>query len=254
MNTNIEQFKSLMVFNTDLSGHISCEREFFLVDEKGKLNPGAPRFLNEVNDKEYFSYELSACQVEYKTGPQKNVSALLKKIEELEKFCRKVESTTGLYRTLIEVAPDDMPRDVYPDERYLAFQKTKTDNQLLAMLQVTACQFHVGMPNYETARQVYNSLIPYIEELISLCNHSNGRRMTLYKQAAPHYQPIPIESIEDHYQQACKQGYVGDLKSCHSLIRITHYGTIEFRMFGAAQTLTEIENLGKKVLSLCIGN
>lgn len=252
MNNTINEFHSLMTFTPSLQGYISCEREFFLMDVDNTLVPKAKEFLDHMNDPEHFSYELSACQVEYKTGPQKDPRNLKNKIRLLEKQCAPIEQLLGVRRGLIEVAPDTMPMDIYPDDRYQSMAASKSYTQLLKMLQVTACQFHVGMPDYETALRVYNKLIPFLPGLESLCDHSNGKRLQLYRAAAPNHQPLPIKSLEDHYAQALKFGYDQDLKNCHSLIRITRFGTIEFRMFGAATNEQEVIKLARHVQNLCL--
>ncbi len=244
----LDEFRSQMVFNKNFAGNISCEREFFLVNKNQKIVPKAKYALAILNDPEYFSYELSACQLEYKTGPTKDIPSLMKRIHELEIQCKGFEKNLGVYRELIESAPDTMPLDVYPDPRYTYFAKTKTPTQLLGMMRITACQFHIGMPDYETAIRVYNSILPDIEDLIKIGDYSKGQRIKLYKQAAPHWNPKEITSLEDHYSQAIEAGYEKDLGNCHTLIRITKYGTIEFRMFGAAP-IEDIEMLAKKCLS-----
>lgn len=243
-----ENFKNLMVFNQDLAGCISCEREFFLANTEGKIVPQAHAALEYINDNVFFSYELSACQIEYKTGPTKNITDLMQRIYELEEQCKQFEKDLGLQRLLLEVGPSDMPLDVYPDERYQFFAQTKTDDQLLSMMRVTACQFHIGMPDYETALKVYNSVIKDIPYLITLGDYSHGQRIALYKQATPFWYPPSLNNFEDHYLQATLAGYCADINNCHTLVRITRYGTIEFRMFGAAPT-HEIEKLARTCLS-----
>jgi len=241
-----------MCFDSSHSGFIGCEREFFLATQEDVIVPAAHQVLALLNNTKEFSYELSACQIEYKTSPCSNLFELEKSIINLEKQCISFEKGLGLKRLLLEVAPDSMPRDIFPDQRYERFEQKKNDDQILAMLQILACHFHVGMPDYETAREVYNSLIPKIEELVTLCDHSNGKRMELYKRVtSPHHIPVPFRNIEEHYEHAVANGYDKDLKNCHSLIRITRYGTIEFRMFGAAQSLQEIVQLGQHVLQCC---
>lgn len=230
---NKELFKQRMAFNPSLAGHISCEREFFLVNKQGLLVPRAHDALSLLNDDEFFSYELSACQLEYKTGPMSNIAKLMARIDDLEKQCEYFEKKLNIERLLLEVGPPDMPLDVYPDERYQSFAKTKTPEQLMSMMRVTACQFHVGMPNYETALRIYDAIIDDIPQLITQGDYSKGQRMALYKQATQHWYPSRMYNLDDHYFQAITAGYEDNINNCHSIIRITRYGTIEFRMFGA---------------------
>jgi gamma-glutamyl:cysteine ligase YbdK (ATP-grasp superfamily) len=246
----IDDFKKLIKFNSGLAGHIGCEREFFLVDiATGKIVPMSDEFLRRANDEIRFSCELSKCQGEYKTSPCVDIQQLRREIICNQNFAEKIARDLGLRIVYMEVAPDDMPRDIYPDPRFFGFEKNKSDDQLLAMLQIASCHFHIGCGNYDQALKLYNAASRNMDDLLTWCDNSGGERIERYRIAAPNCDAVGFASIKEHHAHAKLHGYDKDLKDCYGLVRITKYGTVEFRMFGVPGSIEELVALAERVMS-----
>lgn len=235
----IAEFLCLFKFNKDLAGFIGIEREHFLAAQGGILVPKSKEFLNTIADPRW-TYELSACQVEDRTNPQRDLSAVKLELLENDNNGRAVAEKLGLCLVNLEVAPDDMPLDVYPLPRYLKIAKWISDAQLLAACQVTGTHLHFGVKNLEEAIELHNKLIPHLEELCRLGDHSAGRRLAKYKEMAKNWMPRPYCCRHDFYETAIAQGFSDNPKNCWHLIRISAHGTVELRMFGVTDNLDDI--------------
>ena len=97
----------------------------------------------------------------------------------------------------------------------------------------------------------YNKVIEHTENLMKLGDNSNGERMRLYKIMAPRYSPKSISSVEDLFNQAKDHGFAENPRSCWTMIRISIHGTIEFRMFGATNSIDQITNWVSHCHKLC---
>ncbi len=230
---------------------VGVERECHLVDKMGLIVPAAFEVLNMINDK-HFGYELSACQLESRTDPVQILSlknALLKNDE----VAHSVLDKLSLKCSYKEVAPFDMPLDVYPDPsgRYQLITKDMSVETLRAACRVIGTHIHIGMPDHETALNVYNDVICHTDNLISLGDGSNGERLKIYRMMAPDATPKAYVSWDNFYSAACEKGFDQDPRKCWALIRISVHGTIEFRMFGTTDNLDTIVEWASHCLNLC---
>jgi gamma-glutamyl:cysteine ligase YbdK (ATP-grasp superfamily) len=249
-------FIQQMQFRPMLTGRVGLEREVFLsTDPEGSLMvPQAMRALKILVDSQYRSHfvpELSACQLEYRTSPVK-IDDLAEELITLDDDLCKRLAPIGLYPVYREVGPADMPLNVYPEDRYAVISGRMRIEVLRAACRVTGTHVHVGMPDLETAIRVYNHVIEHTDELIELGDGSAGERMRLYRIVSPRCDPFGVDSAQDLYRLAREQGFDSNLRNCWWLIRITRYGTIEFRVFGNTLDIYKVEEWARVCHKLCL--
>lgn len=237
--TELANFLARFKFTRSMSGYVGIEREHFLVSQTDELVPRSVEFLQLINDLRW-TYELSACQVESRTRPQKDLSAIKLELLENVNNGKKTAEKLGLCLVNQEIGNANIPLDVYPDPRYLEIVRTIPRERLEAACRVTGTHLHLGVKNIEHALLVYNSLIPHFETFCRLGNHSSGERLRLYKTMAIKWRPIVHESVEHFFEIASQDGFVTNPRNCWQLIRISVHGTIELRMFGVTNHVDEI--------------
>lgn len=248
-----KEFLKQFRFDPERNLMIGIERECHFKNRKGKIVPLAVKVLNYLGSQGgHFGYELSACQLEWRIGPC-FLSELKGKLMEDETTLKKTGEKLGFACSFDEVAPEDMPLDVYPDStrRFQRMVKNLPRRVLLAACQVIATHVHIGMPGYQTALKAYNSVINRLNELCRLGDHSDGRRLEVYRMMASNCIPPHYNSWQDFYDLSVKDGFTEDPRSCWHLIRISIHGTIEFRMFGATDNLEEIVSWATLCRELC---
>jgi len=250
----MKKFLDLFKFMPEKSMFMGIERECFLTNGQGKIIPSAYQMLQHLNQNcdERFGFELSACQLEDRIGPCE-VFDLKKELIKNNEEISKIELKLGFKRSYVEVAPSDMPLNIYPDPtgRYQKIVKNMPKNILLAACRIIGTHVHVGMPSHEVALKTYNKIINYCNELCQLGDGSNGKRLKIYKIVAPECQPVAYKNWDEFYQYAIEKNFVHNPRNCWHLIRITVHGTIEFRMFGPTIDLNKIISWAKKCHQIC---
>jgi len=246
------KFFGLFNFNPSLKLNVGVERESFLLDLAGNIKPISPMVLARLPKGAEFGYELSACQLEHRVGPCK-IEDLADQLQRQEETLKRFEQEIGFRRSYIEVAPDDMPLDVYPDPtgRYAKISASMPRHVLVAACQVIGTHVHVGMPDMETSIRVYNHAINYWQKLLQLGDHSSGLRFSKYTIVAPRHIPEAVRDQAHFYELAVQNGFINDPRKCWTLIRISGHGTIEFRMFGATENIREISSWARACYDLC---
>lgn len=248
-----DEFRAMFKFNPEYAGKVGIERECFLTDSEGSIRPLAPLALASMNgSSSNFGYELSACQLEDRIGPC-DVDQARTELQKNDQSIKKMMRTTGFGILRTEVAPESMPLDVYPDPkgRYQRITQNMPLEILRAACRVAGTHIHVGMPDAETALQVYNKVIPQLPQLIKLGDSSNGERLRIYKVMAPNFQPVPYESWKEFHSYAAEHKYDSDPRSLYHFIRISVHGTIEFRVFGAHPSSEVVAVWAKVCHNLC---
>lgn len=257
INTSrIEAFRSRFTFAPPLVGHVGVERECFIVDNQGTIVPRAPELLNVLEKHDptkRFGYELSASQIEGHTGPCR-VEELEEQLEEGDRLLQRGLNELGLNVSYVEVAPSTMPLDVFPDPtgRYATIVEKMPKRVLLAACRIIGTHVHVGMPNHEIALNVYNRVIRHCDELIALGDNSCGERLRIYHEVKPDCLPKRYENWLAFHRIAVKEGFEVDLRNCWSLIRISKFGTIEGRMFGASPLPSRVVHWARTFHNLCM--
>lgn len=231
---------------------VGVERECFLLNKSGQIAPLAVQVFENLPDQTRFGYELSACQLEDRIGPCV-INNLRSGINENEIEIKKAEAITGFTRLFCEVAPENMPLDIYPDPtgRYQRISKTLPKRVLVAACRVTGVHVHIGMPDHETALRVYNKVISHYDALCQMGDGSGGARLELYHLMAPNHVPCFYESWDEFCAEAQKDGFVEDPRKCWRLIRISVHGTIEFRMFGSTSDIDKIVTWAEYCHRIC---
>jgi len=252
-----EQFR----FDQSRTGYVGVEREQFVLDPLvGKIVPHVPRYLSCISSlngmidtsRFNFGYELSACQLESKIGPCR-LGEVRARLDECEAILSKVDSRVSMIRVNTELAPEDMPLDVYPDPtgRYQIITRSMPPEVLSAACRVAATHIHIGMPDLDTAIRAHDRAIAHVEELIKMGDGSAGKRMALYKVMAKRYLPEFIGSPDGLYLQAAAHNFLNDPRSCWTMVRVSIHGTVEFRMFGATDSHDKITDWVNRCHEIC---
>lgn len=246
---DIADFLKKFKFNKKNKGLIGVEREYFLISTDGIPVPGTADFLKKINDKKW-TYELSACQVEVRTHPEKKLENIRTQLIQNDQKGRAVANKLGMNLCNIEVAPKNMSLDVYPDPHYVKIAKTIPQEKLKAACRVAATHIHIGMPDLETAIKSANHLRNYMDYLCRLGDHSDGKRLQLYKKMAIDWIPMCYKNTTHLFEVAKKQGFADNPRDCYHLIRISIHGTVELRMFGVTENVDEIMNWLAKIQTI----
>lgn len=236
----LSQFIEQFGFQNQQPGRFGVEREYFLVDQAGRVCPRSPSFLLKTESGAW-GYELSACQVEHRTKPSDDLAVIRERLEAGQREGRQTANAIGLSLKAIEVATADMPRDIYPhNERYAQIAKRLPPDVLLAALRVTGVHVHYGVPSIEEAIRIHNRFAEYLDEFIAAGDGSNGERLRLYKVVAPNCIPPRYESPEHFFRVASEENFADNPRNCWHLVRITKHGTVELRAFGMTSDVDQI--------------
>lgn len=248
---SLSRFLKQFDFQPQMYLNIGVERECFLL-RNGQIAPIAPEIIPGI-DHPAVGYELSACQLEYRIGPVA-LCEVHANIERMERLIFASENCLGFRHNFIEVAPDDMPLDVYPDPngRYQKIAVGMSREVLLAACQVTGTHIHIGMPSHDVALRTYNRVVSHCERLCELGDGSHKQRLMLYRKIEPNPAPHQYDSWEHFYEVACERGFEQNPRNCWDLIRISRHGTIEFRMFGATNDIGQIVSWAQECHAVCL--
>lgn len=238
-NQELRKFLSRFKFKKRLEGCVGIEREHFLVSAAGLPVPRSPEFLKRVRDPRW-TYELSACQVEVRTRPRRDLSAINLELLENDNNGRQVAEEMGLKLLHQEVADAAMPLGVYPNPRYRRIVRNISKQRLRAACRVAGTHLHLGVKNISQAIALNNAAAARLDELCRLGDHSAGERLRLYKTMAENCRPVVYGGWEHFFETARAQGFVENPRNCWQLIRISVHGTVELRMFGCTEHIDEV--------------
>ena len=237
---NLTDFLSKFSFRPEMAGFFGTEREHFLISSSDRsYAPKSKKFLETIRNN-MWTYELSACQVESRTQPQIDLKAIEAGLLANKNMGDKVAIKLGLELLNQEVADVNMPLDVYPDQRYLEIAEHISEEQLRAACQVAGTHIHIGANNIDQAITINNLLVPNLNTLCDMGDHSNGARLRLYRTMAKNWQPTIYQNPEHLFEISQKENFTDNPRNCWKLIRISIHGTVELRMFGATNDINEI--------------
>lgn len=237
-----ERFLNVFGFGDKRHGYIGIERERFLVDASENPVPRAREFLAEVSSP-VWTYELSACQVEDRTAPKRELEEIYLELEKNDREGIEIAGRLGISLRSIPVATENMCLEAYPNPRYQKIVKRISLERLRAACRVAGLHIHIGMNGWAKALLAYNRLRENLDFLCRIGDRSGGERLRLYKVMAPNWQPPVIEDVEHFSETAEIQGFLSNPRDCYWLVRLSSHGTMELRMFDATENNFEILGL-----------
>lgn len=260
-------FRDRFRFTQKKVHHIGVERECFITNAQGVIVPRAHEVLakskgtpldgsersNQAYQGSVLSYELSNCQLELRTQPHPSLTALRRELEDNDRELDMLLRTMQLRTLHTEVGPEDMPLEVYPDPtgRYQLITQNMPRETLLAACRVIGTHVHIGMEDHAMALHTYNYVCRYYHDLCERGNGSFGERLGIYRTMAPDFKPEPYADWQTFYETACAKGFSEDPRTCWTLVRMSVHGTIEFRMFGATDSVDRIIAWAERCQVLC---
>lgn len=271
IHTAAADFMVRFTFAPKLRGYLGVERECFIIDERGAIVPRAPEVLAQAQKSlwidgeipwfggwhygdpgNHIGFELSACQIETRTDPSKP-SDLQWNLERNQISLDQCLAKLGLRSSYKDVAPADMPLDVFPDPagRYQKIVAAMSHEVLVAACRIIGTHVHYGVPDHDTALRIYNHATKHCRRLMRLGDKSNGERLAIYSVVKPDNMPPTYASWFDFYDDASTNGFVNDPRSNWRLIRITKHGTIEFRMFGGTDSVDTVHDWAMECKKIC---
>lgn len=270
----MQKFIALFNFCAQNAFLVGIERECHLIDLEGRIVPWAPRVLewmwSRSNGRNHcYGYELSACQLEDRFAAPVPFADVKEQLLLSEAEIGDAEKQLGFRRVFCGVAPEDMPLDIYPDERYLRITKTMPAEVISSACRVAGVHIHIGMPDAETALMVYNEVIKHLPMLYRVGCTQTGDRLGLYRQVVysgmskserirlfeqhlvtapepPHY-----DGWAQFHERAKREGFDNDPRRLWDFIRISKHGTIEFRVFDTTSDLDLIVDWARLCYDLC---
>jgi hypothetical protein len=247
----VKSFTSKFKFDSQKHLFVGTEREAFIT-RNNAIVPIAPELLTKfglgVNNN--YGYELSACQLEMRTCPVL-IQSLYDTLTTAGYLLADKEKMFNFKLLHDEVAPYDMPLDIYPNDRYRAITQNMPVETLRAACRVAGTHIHIGMGSPELAIKTYNAVVEQLHYLCKIGDKSNGERLRIYKIMAPDFHPPHYDSWESYERYAKEHDFAESPRNCWHLIRISIHGTIEFRMFGATPSIVEIVQWAAYCHALC---
>ncbi len=237
---DFSEFLGQFHFRPELAGAHGIEREFFLMENGSTPVPRAAEFLDLIADPAW-TYELSACQAEHRTKAHLDQDQLYLDLQTATRRGEQVAADLRLRLVAMEVAPYDMPLDVYPrDDRYQELAKTLPTEVLRAAMRVAGVHIHRGVRDMDEAIRIHNLVAQRINRFQRMGDHSQGERLRLYELMAKTPDPPLYRSAEHFCEVAHAQGFADKPRSCYHWVRISPHGTVELRMFGMTPSAREI--------------
>jgi carboxylate-amine ligase len=261
--------RDALQFQSSPTNTIGIEIEIQILDrETGDLVPGAVPILNICKSEsvEGVSSEFMQSMIEIKTGICANVSELALQIYPLARRIRTIATSLGYDLALAGTHPfaRASANAVFPGERYERIRERL--GWVAAHDLIFGLHVHVGVPNGDVAIGIVNSLVQYLPHMLALSSNSpfwQGVDTGLASFRAAFYGLLPRSGVPPYFgkwkdfrsymQVMLSSGALQSLKDIYWDIRPRpDYGTIEFRIFDVAPTLSAALSLAALTRSLVI--
>jgi glutamate---cysteine ligase / carboxylate-amine ligase len=246
---------------------LGVEIELQILDRQtGELAPGATRILQACQDEKIdgVTGEFLLSMLEVKTDVCRNTTEVRDTLAPRLRHVHNVTQTLGFDLSIGGTHPAARASmsAVFPGERYQRMQKHQ--GWLAYQEACYGLHVHVGVPDGERAVGVINQLAEYLPHLIGLSANSPfwqgvdttfaSMRMRMFRPTANSGLTPRFETWDDflHYSKTMHAaGLISGTKDLYWDLRPKPaFGTIEFRIFDAPPTLTQI--LGLTSLARCL--
>ena len=246
---NFKMFMDQFAYRQTKAGYIGIEREAFLLDCADRIVPHVRHILPEFNSEDY-DYELSASQLEHRIGPTDTVNLRRDLVSQANEMRRKL-SELRMDLLYVGAGPTSVPLDHHPCDRYNEIVALMPKRVLKAAVRVAGTHIHIGMPDRLTALATYNRVVDHTDELCEMGDQSNGERRRLFSIITNNLTPKKQPTWYEYYQTAMNEEFHDDLGKCWWWIRISRFGTIEFRMFDTTESVDQIVEWANYCHKLC---
>jgi carboxylate-amine ligase len=236
---------------------LGVEIELQILDRQtGELAPGATRILQACHDEaiDGVTGEFLLSMLEVKTGICRNTTEVRDTLAPRLRHVQNVAHTLGFDLSIggTHPATRSSMSAVFPGERYQRLQKHQ--GWLAYVEAVYGLHVHVGVPDGARAVGVINQLVEYMPHLIALSANSPfwqgvdtsyaSMRMRMFRPSANSGLTPRFESWDEllHYCETMHAaGMIAGTKDLYWDLRPKPaFGTIEFRIFDAPPTFTQI--------------
>ena len=261
--------RELLLFTPSPATSIGIEVEIQILDrETGDLVPGAVQILKICQQESVggVSSEFMQSMIEIKTGVCANVAELERQIHPLARRVRTIATSLGYDLALAGTHPFSRAcsNAVFPGERYERIRERL--GWVAAHDLIFGLHVHVGVPNGDVAIGLMNALVQYLPHMLALSSNSpywQGVDTGLASFRAAFYGLLPRSGVPPYFskwkdfrsymQVMLGSGALQSLKDIYWDIRPRpDYGTIEFRIFDAAPTLSMALSLAALTRSLVV--
>ncbi|TSC94563.1 MAG: hypothetical protein CEN87_404 [Parcubacteria group bacterium Licking1014_1] len=230
---------------------IGVERERFIISRAdGKIVSAIGVLLPKVQcvaeerglPANLFSYELFAGQIEDRTLPCDSLPMLRAALIANDSVMDEVANQNGLAFDFSEFVEENQiaSLEVNPfDQRHKNIWQSISPERKLAASIVAAVHIHLAVTENVAVQLLNACRKEMIERLTKIGDHSSGRRMVAYTTMA---QTDGVPPVFSGFREVIK--YIderGGEKNVWDLVRYKpSTGTIEFRMFGATESVEEV--------------
>ena len=226
------------------------ERERFIVNAQGKIIPAIGELLPCVHrlarerglSENLFSFELFAGQIEDRTPPCCNLEAIRTALSANDGVLLEAASSLGLAFDHSKFVDEEMvvAFEVNPfDERHRRIWASIPNDRRIAASVIAAVHVHISVADEEAVRILNLCRKDVIDRLIAVGDHLSLKRINAYRMMAE-TDGVPPEFVSFSEVMAYITSKGGE-KNVWDLVRYKpSTKTVEFRMFGATQSIEEI--------------
>jgi len=229
---------------------IGIERERFIINAQSKIVPAIGELLPRVHQiarergmsESLFGFELFAGQIEDRTPPCHNLKAVKEALLANDAVLLQAANDLGLAFDHSEFVEEErvVAFEVNPfDERHKRIWASIPNDRRIAASVVAAVHVHISASNEDAVRILNLCRKDIVDRLISVGDHSYLKRINAYRIMAETdgVPPLFADFLRLIEYIASKEGE----RNVWDLVRYKpSTKTVEFRMFGATQSVRKI--------------
>lgn len=226
------------------------ERERFITDCDGTIIPAIGELLPYVHcvaseygfSTDMFTFELFAGQIEDKTPPCSNFEEIRDALSLNDRVLIEASKRLGFlfdYSEFVDVKKVKSFQVNPFDQRHSTIWSSITNDMRIAASIVAGIHVHISVTCDEAVRILNSCRKEVIDQLIQIGDHSGLKRINSYLlMAGTNGVPPKFDDFTDLTKYIASKG--GE-KNVFDFVRYKpSTGTVEFRMFGATESLEEI--------------